>query len=167
MKNLFLFLVFATAFCKNISAQSVMKTDYKQVIKVNSKIKPADIYTAAQNWFSGNTNLFTAKNAETPATGIAKNKQEVEDAYDNKRPLQSLDPSANRVLGQGLIKYFGGTTTSIQLLYIKYDITIEAKAGQVTNELRNKKMLLSTPAKPISQKNTKAKLSLIKSSGAR
>jgi hypothetical protein len=141
MKNLLLFVV-TTLVCNSSFAQQqtsakTIVTDYQKTTKLNAGIKPQAVYSLTENWFNANPAMFTTKNAEAPETSKTKNKKEVEEAYDNKRPLQSLDPAVNRVLGQGLVKYFGGTKTSIRLLYIKYDITIQATAGQVVFKVSN------------------------------
>lgn len=137
MKNFLLFLVPAMLYNITFAQQQTIITDYQKAIKLNSKVKPADVYSAAENWFSSYGALFTAKNAEAPEPSKLKNKQAVEDAYDNHHPLQTLDPAAYRVLGQGIVKYFGGTKTSIRMLYIKYDISIQASAGQAMFKVNN------------------------------
>lgn len=109
---------------------------YQQTIKL-STTKTTDVYAAVEKWFNNNTGIFTVKNAEPTVEAKEKNKNDVDAAYGNSRPLQSLDPSANRLIGQGLIKYFGGTRTSIRLMYVKYDIVVEVKAGQLSFKATN------------------------------
>lgn len=109
---------------------------YQQTIKLNTS-KTTDVYTAVEKWFNNNAGIFTVKNAEPTVEAKEKNKNDVDAAYGNSRPLQSLDPNANRLIGQGLIKYFGGTRTSIRLMYIKYDIVVEIKAGQLSFKATN------------------------------
>jgi hypothetical protein len=109
---------------------------YQQTIKL-STTKTTDVYTAVEKWFNTNTGIFTVKNAEPTVEPKEKNKNDVDAAYGNSRPLQSLDPNANRLIGQGLIKYFGGTRTSIRLMYVKYDIVVEIKAGQLSFKATN------------------------------
>lgn len=138
MKPLLLFIlcVFLSAGAVAQQPESII-TDYKKTIKLVAKAKPEEVYSIAEKWFNTNPGIFTSKNASAPEPAKAKNKSAVEEAYDNHHPLQSLDPAAYRVIGQGLLKYYGGTTGSFKLLYVKYDIIIQATAGQVSYRVNN------------------------------
>ena len=65
---------------------------YQQTIKL-STTKTTDVYTAVEKWFNNNTGIFTVKNTEPTVEAKEKNKNDVEAAYGNSRPLQSLDPN--------------------------------------------------------------------------
>jgi|ERR1043165_232130 hypothetical protein len=110
---------------------------FNQTVKLNSKIESSDVFSAVEHWFNANPALFTSKNAEPAFEAKAKNKADVEDAYANRTPLRSLDPASNKLIGQGLIKYYGGKGASIQLMYLKYDITVEIKTGEAAFRISN------------------------------
>lgn len=132
----FLLILYVSATAQQKTTASPL-SGYQQTIKLNSTAKIADVFSTAENWIYTHPTLFTAKNAEPTVEAKQKNKQEVDEAYGNSRPLQSIDPAANRLTGQGLIKYFGGTRTCIRMLYLKYDITIEVRQGLATFKLSN------------------------------
>lgn len=128
--------LFTTGIYAQTTGNNLGLGGYQQTIKL-STTKTADVYAAAEKWFTNNTGIFTIKNTEPTVEAKEKNKNDVDAAYGNSRPLQSLDPNANRLIGQGLIKYFGGTRTSIRLMYVKYDIVVEIKAGQLSFKATN------------------------------
>ncbi|HLP49395.1 MAG TPA: hypothetical protein VK154_00780 [Chitinophagales bacterium] len=134
---LLLFLILSVTSTAQQKTAASPLSGYQQTIKLNSTAKIADVFSTAENWIYTHPTLFTTKNAEPTVEAKQKNKQEVDDAYGNSRPLQSIDPVANRLTGLGLIKYFGGTRTCIRMLYLKYDITIEVKQGLATFKLSN------------------------------
>jgi hypothetical protein len=104
---------------------------YKHTFKLQSNFTDQDAYAMIQDWFSSGAGKFTAQN-ETVSAGGTKNKALVEEAFDNSKPLQSLDPASGRVTGKGLIKYFGSAASSIGALYMEYYIVLEVNGHQLT-----------------------------------
>lgn len=104
----------------------------KRAFKLSSKANTDDVYTLAQQWFN-QTGKFSQKNADPPIDTVKakknKNKIEVDKEFANTTPLQMLNPAAGKVVGSGVLKYYGGIGNSIKLLYIKYDIYVEIKTG--------------------------------------
>lgn len=122
------------------AAEPAIPTGYRQVVKLSATSKQEDVYQLAEEWFKTAPGKFTQKNAEPPVEEggkKAKNKAVLDNEFNNSHPLQVLDPSVYKVSGLGMVKYYGGTTTSIRLLYIKYDITILAEARQTVFEVSN------------------------------
>lgn len=133
-----LLLFVITAFTAQAQQKvSVPQLSYKQTIKLGAKVKPEDVYSLAETWVNANSGLFTAVNTPAPTDVKQKSKDAVEKQFDNSHAMQMLDPSVLRIQALGLIKYFGGTTTSLRMLYIKYDIAIQAKAGEATFSISN------------------------------
>jgi hypothetical protein len=130
----------ATGQCKFPCDPDSRKVNYTQSYKLNPKAKTDDVYSLAQTWFNVPAK-FTQKNADPPADSLKtkknKNQLEVDRQFDNSRPLQLLNPEVNKMVGLGLLKYYGGTGTSIKLLYLKYDIYVEIKAGQAMVSVSN------------------------------
>ncbi len=141
MKHLLLLLcLLSTCFATTFAAEPAIPTGYRQVVKLSTTAKQEDVYQLAEEWFKNAPAKFTQKNAEPEVEEggkKAKNKAVLDKEFDNSKPLQVLDPSVYKVSGLGMVKYYGGTTTSIRLLYIKYDITILAEAGQTIFEVSN------------------------------
>lgn len=130
-----LFLLSTSSYAQQKAALPLLA--YQQSIKLGAKVKPEDVYTAAESWFNANPSLFTSSNALAPSDVKQKNKEAVDKEFNNSHALQMLDPSIYKLQALGLIKYFGGTTTSIRMLYIKYDIAIAIKAGSATFSISN------------------------------
>ena len=146
MKKLFLYAILLW-FCDFGFAQTKFPYDslshqvfYKQTFKLGTKVKTDDVFAVAQTWFNDPTR-FTQKNTEPPADSIKlkknKNKAAVDKEFNNSKPLQMLDPAAHKLNAMGLVEYYGGFTTSIKLLYIKYDINLEIKSGICTLSISN------------------------------
>ena len=104
---------------------------YKHTFKLQAGIKDDDAYGIVQDWFNSAAAKFTSQNTEGP-TNTCKNKALVEDAFKNTQPLQSLDPSSGRLVGKGLIKYFGAATSSVGVLYMEYYVVLEINGHQLT-----------------------------------
>jgi hypothetical protein len=125
--------------CKSI-AQSTVSTDpvsgevvFKQSFILNANVADEDAYALVQDWITHGTENFTRQNTDIPSeNGQSKNKLAVDKAFDNSRPLQSLDPFAKRIAVRGLIKYYGGPTTLISLLYIEYYMVAEVSEHRLT-----------------------------------
>jgi hypothetical protein len=124
-------------FTKSI-AQSNLPTDpngevvFKKTFKLNSALADEDVYALMQNWITQGTDKFTRQNTDIPEGKQSKSKFAVDQAFDNSKPLQSLDPYANRIALRGLIKYYGGPTALINLLYIEYYMIAEISDHQLT-----------------------------------
>ena len=104
---------------------------YKHTFKLHAGIKDDDAYGIVQDWFNSAAAKFTSQNIEGPATSC-KNKALVEDVFKNPQPLQSLDPGSGRMVGRGLIKYFGPATSSVGVLYMEYYVVLEINGHQLT-----------------------------------
>lgn len=112
---------------------------YKQTFHLSSSLSEEAIYEIAQNWFN-DPSQFTRENEAVPFDkSQLKNKQIVDKAFDNSRPLQSIDPESKRIAGRGLVKYAGSNTSFIQLLYIEYYIVIEVKGHDLVATISNLK----------------------------
>jgi len=140
-------LIFIQAIGACASAQAKFPFDsashqviYTRSFKLDAKVKKADVYAAALAWF-GDPAGFTRKNADPPAdtANAKKNKRkaEAEAQFDNPRPLQMQDPISGKALGMGIIRYYGSMNNAIKLLYVKYDIMVEIKAGEATISVSN------------------------------
>ena len=104
---------------------------YKHSFNLQAGIKDDDAYGIVQDWFNSAAAKFTCQNTEGPA-GNCKNRALVEDAFKNHQPLQSLDPSSGRMVGRGLIKYYGAATSSVGVLYMEYYVVLEISGHQLT-----------------------------------
>jgi hypothetical protein len=116
------------------------KVFYKQTYQLAAKAKADDVFALAETWFSEPAR-FTQKNAEPPidTTKAKKNKNKisVDKEFDNAKPLQILDPAGHKINAMVLVKYYGGYTNSIKLLYIKYDINLEIRNNTCTVSIDN------------------------------
>lgn len=117
-----------SSFAINVASGEVV---YKRTFKVHTDFTDEDAFTLVQNWFNSDASKFTCQNTEGPNTSC-KNKTEVEEAFNNPQPLQSLDPSSGRMSGRGLLKYYGNAASTIGVLYMEYYLLIEINGHQVT-----------------------------------
>lgn len=104
---------------------------FKRSFTIHSNFTDEDAYAMVQDWFNADAGKFTCQNASGPNV-TCKNKTIVEQEFNNAQPLQSLDPASGRMSGKGVIKYFGGATSSIGVLYMEYYVLIEVKGHQLT-----------------------------------
>jgi len=117
-----------TNFAMNIANGEVV---YKRTFKVQADFTDEDAFALLQNWFNSDASKFTCQNTEGPKSSC-KNKIEIESAFNNPQPLQSLDPSSGRMSGRGLLKYYGNAASTIGVLYMEYYLQIEVNGHQVT-----------------------------------
>lgn len=114
---------------------------YKTSIKLDPNLDPYDVYQVAEGWFKENPDQFTQKNADPPLDAEKakknKNKMDVDESFDNKQPIKGLDPNGYKVVGGGLLKYYGGNVSSFRLLYIKYDIYLAVEHNALTASVSN------------------------------
>src|SRR5690242_17062765 len=114
-------LMSVLVFCSmlNCRAQSDLPTQpgsnevvYQQTFQLSASLSDDDINALLKDWFNQNPGKFTSKNENSIAENMnSKGKDAVDRAFDNSEPLQSLDPSAKRATGRGIIKYYGGGNT--------------------------------------------------------
>ncbi|HWB62212.1 MAG TPA: hypothetical protein VG603_01790 [Chitinophagales bacterium] len=106
---------------------------FSQTFKLSGNISADQAYELVQQWFTQNPAKFTSHNNDAASVESgSKGRGEVEEAFSNPRPLQSLDPESKRVAGRGVIKYAGGLGSSIGLMYLEYYIVVEVKGNILT-----------------------------------
>lgn len=111
---------------------------YKQTFKVNGSQSDEQIYSLVQQWFEGSTDKFTRQNANQPeAPSNTKNKQAVDEAFNNSVPLQSFDPESRRISARGLTRYYGGGSSCINMLYLEYYVIVQVSNKEVTATVCN------------------------------
>jgi hypothetical protein len=111
---------------------STGEVTYKQIFAISQSQTSEEAYETVINWFK-NTGKFTRKNTQAPNEySQSKNKQAVDEAFTNARPLQSVDPYAQRIAAKGLVKYYGGANSTIDLLYVEYYMIIEVGEKEIT-----------------------------------
>ena len=114
---------------------------YKQSFKLNPKVKEEDVFAVAEKWFTENPGKFVQKNADLQIDTVKakrnKNQVELDKEFGNIRPLQSLEPTGGKIVGMGLLKYYGGSTSSIRLLYIKYDLYLKIEQDVLSLSIAN------------------------------
>lgn len=145
MKALFFFLMLAILFT-DLSAQTTLPTNrangkitYHFSIPVNGNVSNEEAYEMASNWFSNHTKELTrSNNSTTPEnmSGVNKsNLAEVEHEFKNTVPVQSLDPSSNRMTVRVVTKYFGENGSNIHALYLQYYMIVTVENHQINCEL--------------------------------
>ncbi|MDB5282129.1 MAG: hypothetical protein JWO06_1204, partial [Bacteroidota bacterium] len=112
---------------------------FKQTFKLNANFTEDDAYDLVQSWLAKSPDKFTAQNTDLPVVGKSKNKTEVDEAFNNPRPLQTLDPASHRVMAKGIIKYYGGSNSVINLMFVEYYVVLQVIGHEVTatvNEIK-------------------------------
>ena len=104
---------------------------YRQTLRLQNSLSQEDAFNLIQEWFTSGTSKFTCQSGNDLNLSC-KNKAEVENAFCNNHPVQSLDPASGRIAGKGLIKYFGPVNSNISLLYMEYYLVLEIKGQNVT-----------------------------------
>ena len=104
---------------------------YRQTFRVQHSLNQEDAFNLLQEWFTSGSSKFTCQ-AGNDLNISCKNKAEVEHAFNNNQPVQSLDPASGRIAGKGLIKYFGPVNSSISLLYMEYYLVVEVNGQNIT-----------------------------------
>ncbi len=125
-----LFINFAAIFAAtNVTIDPVAgDVVYKQTFRLKADFTEADAYAIVGDWFKQSPTEFTRQNTDVQQKGnSSRNKIEVETAFDNSQPLQSLDPESKKIVVRGLTKYYGGFGSCINLLYIEYYAVFQIK----------------------------------------
>jgi hypothetical protein len=99
---------------------------YKKTFKLSDSYSADDAYLMVQDWFNEGVGKFTSQNTESGKSekGMA--------LFDNSHPLQSLDNESRRMTGKGVVKFYGGFNSSINLVYVEYYILLEVHSNQLT-----------------------------------
>lgn len=104
---------------------------YREHFKLSSSVSDDQAFQMVQNWFTGTPAKFSNQNQTLPAASTSS-EAEVEAAFNNARPLQSIDPASHRLAGRSVIKYYGGSKSSIHLMYIEYYVVIEIHGNDLS-----------------------------------
>ena len=84
---------------------------------------------------------FFQKNAEPPidTTNVRKMqlKREIDQLFENSRPLQFTDPERRGIVGMAILKYYGNAMSTIKLMYFRYDIYITVRVDTVLLSMSN------------------------------
>lgn len=145
MKTVLAFFTLALL-VSGLSAQTTLpvnkatgKIDYRFTIPVNGNVSNEEAYEMATNWFSTHTKEFTRSNvsvAPQNMSGVNTSRlAEVEHEFKNTAPVQSLDPSSNRMTVRVVTKYFGDNGGTIHALYLQYYMIVTVENHQITCEL--------------------------------
>jgi hypothetical protein len=134
MKHALLSLFFFTS--SSVFAQSKLPVDavtgkvvFKSVIHLRKDISNETAFSLAEDWFNNNKKQFSRFNhasvIENEKPLVSKARQEVETVFENKTPLQSIDPASNRLSGKVIVHYQGNSGGSIQHLYVQYSLILQ------------------------------------------
>lgn len=110
---------------------------YKQSFKVSGNQTDEEVYNLVQQWFESSAGQFTRQNTILPEAGNSKNKQAVDEAFNNSVPLQSIDPDSKRISARGLTRYYGEGTSCINMLYLEYYVIVQVSNKEVTATVCN------------------------------
>lgn len=111
---------------------------YKQSFKVSGVQSDEEIYRLVQQWFDASATQFTRQNIAAPDAPNSKNKQAVDEAFNNSVPVQSIDPDSKRISARGLTRYYGGSVSScINMLYLEYYVVVQVNNKEVTATVCN------------------------------
>src|SRR4051812_141660 len=129
-----------------LSAQNVLpvnkatgKVSYKFSIPVSGKVSNEKAYELVCNWFSSHAKELTRSNTSVAPENMpgvnANNLQEVANEFKNSTPVQSLDPSSNRLTMKVVTKYFGESGGNIRALYLQCYMLVTVTNHKITCEL--------------------------------
>ena len=128
------------------SAQTVLpvsaatgKIAYHVSIPVDGSVSNEAAYELAQQWITGHPAQFTRANANSIQVNAenvnVKNQKEVQQVFVNATPLQSIDPSSNRLTAKVITKYTGATGGMIHLLYLEYFMVVTVDDHHINCEI--------------------------------
>lgn len=140
MKHSFSFLLLVIA--SSVFAQSKLPIDavtgkvaFKTTIPLRAGVSNEAAFALAEEWFSANNEQFNRSNS---SAAVASQKQsnsrgraDVEKEFENRTPLQALDPASNRLVGKVILKYDGTAGHSIQHLYVQYSLILQIENSQL------------------------------------
>ena len=140
--NTLLAILVLASIANNTSAQTSLpvnnatqKIAYHFSVPANGNTSNEALYEMATAWFSKHTKEFTRANTSAPANTNAKNLEEVNHEFDNSNPVQSLDPSSNRITVRVVSKYFGETGGNIRALYVQCYMIVTVAEGKINFDL--------------------------------
>jgi hypothetical protein len=145
MKSLLSFFMLSF-FANSLFAQTTLPTNratgkvtYRFTIPVNGNVSNEEAYEMASNWFGSHTKECTRSNVSVATenmSGVNKsNLAEVEHEFKNTAPVQSLDPSSNRMTIKVVTKYFGENGGTIHALYVQGYMIVTVENHQITCEV--------------------------------
>jgi hypothetical protein len=115
------------------------KINSRYNIPVSSTTSNEDIYTATSEWLNTHPEIFNRMNAEAIQEQLYATstigREEVIREFSNKFPVQSLDPSAERMSVRVMTKYVGKANDNIKVMYVQYYLIISVENGQVNCEV--------------------------------
>ena len=143
MKTILLSLISLVAISFSGMAQTTLPTDatgkvsYRFSLPVEANVSEEEAYTIAQGWFANHTASCNRTNVsnENLESVNTKSRAEVNTEFKNATPLQSLDPSSNRMTAKVITKYFGGTGSNIHVIYLQYYLTVRVENHQLLCEV--------------------------------
>jgi hypothetical protein len=122
---------------------TTQKVLFKEIIQLDTNIKADKIIAIAQDWFVSNPSNFNRTNKSSISAGEVifgmprANSNNVDILFKNDQPLKLTDTIRKKLLGKGVLKFWGNTAGHLRLAYFEYDIEILAKKGKLKIEISN------------------------------
>ncbi|MCX6252780.1 MAG: hypothetical protein NTX61_18750 [Bacteroidetes bacterium] len=120
------------------------KVIYTGVVQVDSSLNANTLYNILKEWFASDVSKFYRSSSEKGSGtndaiwGTKKaNMATVDLSFKNDQPLKLDDPANKKLLGRVVCKYFGTSMGCVRLLYLTFDIKIQAKDGKYKYDISN------------------------------
>jgi hypothetical protein len=109
---------------------TTQKVLFKEIIQLDTNIRADKIIAIAQDWFVSNPSNFNRTNKSSISAGEVifgmsrANSDNVDILFKNDQPLKLTDTIRKKLLGKGVLKFWGNTAGHLRLAYFEYDIEI-------------------------------------------